>query len=115
MIRSITNGYGIHVSGNNYSSPYVDMSKHSAGMVRYNGNNLEVYDGSSWITMQSSMPQVELDGHVVEALSWVRRKMEEEKKMLELAQTHPTVADALLARDRAEDALKIAVALCNTQ
>jgi hypothetical protein len=32
--------------------------------------------------------------------------------MLELAKKHPT-ADALLARDRAEDAVKIAVALCD--
>jgi hypothetical protein len=30
-----------------------------------------------------------------------------------LAKKHPTVADALLARDRAEDAVKIAVALCD--
>jgi hypothetical protein len=35
--------------------------------------------------------------------------------MQALAKSHPTVADALLARDRAEDALKIATALCNTQ
>jgi hypothetical protein len=41
--------------------------------------------------------------------------MEEEKRMLELAKTHPTVADALAARDRAEDALRIVMALCETK
>lgn len=115
MIRNITSGQGIHIAGNVYNQPYVDMSRPSAGMVRYNNNNIEVYDGASWLPMQSSYPQVELDGPTLEAVAWTRRKMEEEKRMLELAKTHPTVADALLARDRAEDALKIAVALCDTK
>jgi hypothetical protein len=82
-------------------------------MVRYIGNNLEVYDGSSWLTLQSSYPTVELDGVTQEAIQWTRRRMEEEKRMLELAKNHPTVADALAARERAEEAVRIAVALCD--
>jgi hypothetical protein len=39
--------------------------------------------------------------------------MEEEKRMLELAAQHPTVADALAAQQRAEEAVRIAVALCD--
>jgi hypothetical protein len=113
MIRNITAGYGIHIGGStSYSTPYIDSTRPSAGMVRYLNNNLEIYDGSNWMSMQSSYPQVELDGVTQEAIQWVRRKMEDEKKILELAKTYPTVADALLARDRAEDAVKIAVALC---
>jgi hypothetical protein len=114
MIRNITAGYGIHIGGgNSYSTPYIDATRPSAGMVRYLNNNLEIYDGSNWMTMQASYPQIELDGVTQEAIQWVRRKMEEEKQMSELAKKHPTVADALLARDRAEDAVKIAVALCD--
>jgi hypothetical protein len=41
--------------------------------------------------------------------------MEKEKRLEELAKKHPTVADALLARDRAEDAVRIAVALCDVK
>jgi hypothetical protein len=84
-------------------------------MVRYIGGNLEVYDGSSWLPLQSSYPTIELDGITQEAIQWTRRRMEEEKRMLELAKTHPTVADALAARDRAEDALRIVMALCETK
>lgn len=91
------------------------MNNPSAGMVRYNGNNLEVYDGNSWLTMSSSIPQVELDSNTQAVLAWAREKMAEEARIKELAAKHPTVADALLARDRAEDAVKIAVALCDTQ
>lgn len=115
MIRNITGGYGIHISGSVYNAPYIDTTRASAGMVRYVSGNLEVYDGASWLPLQSSYPQIELDSVTQEALQWVRSKMEQEKRMLELAKTHPTVADALLARDRAEDALKIATALCDTR
>jgi hypothetical protein len=115
MIRNITGGQGIHVAGNVYNSPYVDMSRPSAGMVRYNGNNIEVYDGSSWLPMTSSYPQIELDNETREIIQWAQTKMVEEERMQALARTHPTVADALLARDRAEDALKIAMALCDTK
>lgn len=115
MIRNITSGTGIAVSGSIYNAPYIDTTRPSAGLVRYVGGNLEVYDGSSWLPLQSSYPTVELDGVTQEAIQWVRRKMEQEKRMEELAKIHPTVADALLARDRAEDALKIAVVLCDTK
>jgi len=109
------NGAGINVIASGSSTPYIDMTRTSAGMVRYNNNNVEVYDGNSWIIMSSGMVQVSLDGVTLESLQWVRRKMTEEKRLEELAKTHPTVADALLTRDRAEDALKITVALCDTK
>ena len=41
--------------------------------------------------------------------------MEEEKRMLELARNHPTVADALAAKERADEAVRIAVALCDVK
>lgn len=115
MIRTITGGYGIHVSGSIYNAPYIDTTRASAGMVRYVGGNLEVYDGSSWLPMQSSYPQIELDNETQEILQWAQNQMIEEQRMLALAKTHATVADALAARDRAEDALKIATTLCNTK
>ena len=115
MIRNITGGQGIHVSGSIYNAPYIDTTRASAGMVRYVGGNLEVYDGSSWLPLQSSYPQVELDSVTQSVITWAMRKMDEEHKMLALAQTHPTVADALAARQHAEEALRITIALCDTK
>ena len=115
MIRTITGGTGIHVSGSVYNAPYIDTTRASAGMVRYIGGNFEVYDGSSWLPLQSSYPQIELDSMTLEAVRWVWLRMEREKHMVELAKTHPSVADALLARDRAEDALNIVTTLCDTK
>jgi hypothetical protein len=115
MFRNITGGVGITVTGSVYDPPYIDTTRASSGMVRYIGSNLEVYDGSSWRPLQSSYPTIELDSITQEAIQWTRRRMEEEKRMRELAETHPTVADALAARQRAEEAVRIAVALCDVK
>lgn len=111
MINNIMPGPGINVTGNNYSTPYIDMARPSAGMVRCNGSSIEVYDGSGWVMMGLTSPQIELDGVTQEAIQWVRRKMEEEKRLTELAKTHPAVADALEALQRAEEQVKIVTAL----
>ena len=115
MIRNITGGEGIHISGSIYNAPYIDTTRASAGLVRYVGGNLEVYDGSSWLPLASSYPQIELDSVTQSVVRWAMQKMADEQRITELAKTHPTVADALLARDRAEDVVRIAVALCDTQ
>ena len=113
MIRNITGGAGIHITGNVYNSPYVDMSRPSAGMVRYNGNNIEVYDGASWLPMTSSYPQIELDNETREIIQWAQNRMVEDERIKALAAKHPTVANALAARERADEAVRIAVALCD--
>ena len=112
MINTITNGPGVNVIAGHFHPPYIDMTRTSAGLVRYNGNNLEVYDGNSWIIIPSGSAQVTLDGVTLESLQWVRRKMTEEKRLEELAKTHATVADAIDAVRLAEQQLKTVVALC---
>ena len=112
MIKNIMNGAGINVSNGIHSTLYIDMTRTSAGMVRYNGNNFEVYDGNSWIIIPSGDAQVMLDGVILESLQWVRRKMTEEKRLEELAKTHPSVADAIDAVRSAEQQLKTVAALC---
>lgn len=116
MIRNITAGYGIHIGGSTgYSTPYIDATRPSAGMVRYLNNNLEIYDGSSWIIMQASYPQVELSGHVQAIIQWAEKKMAEEARVKELAAKHPSVADALEAVKLAEEQVQIVAALVDTQ
>lgn len=115
MIQNITPGPGIYIAANNYSTPYVDMSRSSAGMVRYNGSNFEVYNGTDWVQFSSSIPQIELDGVTQEAVQWVRRKMEQEKRLIELAKKHPTVADALAAVSYAQEQLDIVTALVDVK
>ena len=112
MIKTIMNGVGINVINGIHSTLYIDMTRPSAGMVRYNGNNFEVYDGNSWMIIPSGDAQVTLDGVTLESLQWVRRKMTEEKRLEELAKSHPSVADAIEAVQLAEQQLKTVAALC---
>jgi hypothetical protein len=113
MIRNITGGAGITVSGSSYSAPYIDNTRASSGMVRYVNGNIEVYDGGSWLTLHSSYPTIELDGETREIIRWAQNRMVEEERIKALAAQHPTVADALAAQQRAEEAVRIAVALCD--
>jgi hypothetical protein len=114
MIKNITAGQGIYITNNGHSMPYIDMTRASAGMVRYNNNNFEIYDGSSWLVMQSSYPQVELNGDTQAVINWARTKMAEESRARELAAKHPAVADALQAVARAEEQVRIVTALVDT-
>jgi hypothetical protein len=115
MIRNITGGEGIHISGSIYNAPYIDTTRASAGLVRYVGGNLEVYDGSSWLPLASSYPQIELDSVTQSVVRWAMQKMAEEARIKELAAKHPTVADALEAVVKAEEQVRIVAALVDVE
>jgi hypothetical protein len=82
-------------------------------MLRYNSSssNIEVYDGVTWLTLSSGQTQVSLDGPTQEAVQWVRRRMEKEKRLEELANRHPAVADAVAAVTHAQEQLDIVTTL----
>jgi hypothetical protein len=63
--------------------PYVNMSNSSAGMVRYDGANLQVYDGNTWMNIAGSSASVGINPVAEEAIDWVRQQMEKEKQLLE--------------------------------
>jgi hypothetical protein len=46
------------------------------------------------------------------ALTWAIERQAQEKRWTELALSHPAVADAIAARDRAEAALSVVARLC---
>ena len=81
MIKNIHGSKYILI--NNDTETRIDMSKPSAGMVRYNGitSTLEVYDGTIWHSLPLSVPTVELSVSATEAIEWAMQKMQEEKKL----------------------------------
>lgn len=106
-------GTGINVGNNSYSTPYIDMTRASAGMVRYNGtsNSLEIYDGFTWLTIASTYPTVELTAEVQSILEWARQKRTEEAEWLKLASDNATLQDAIDTLKKAQEQVKILVAL----
>ena len=111
MINTIMNGAGVNVSNVIYSTLYIDMTRPSAGMVRYNTDHFEDYDGKAWMIIPGGKTQIGLDGVTLESLQWVRRQMEKEKRLEELAKTHPAVADAAAVVAQAQEQLDIVTAL----
>ena len=95
MIKNLTsNSSLIYVSSNSSSGPYVNMSNPSAGMMRYNGNtyNVEVYDGSTWMQINTSA-SIGVDSRLDTVVTWAVKKIAEEREELELRK-HPLAKDA---------------------
>lgn len=110
MINNIMPGPGINIIGSGTGTPWIDMSRPSAGMMRFN-NGFEVYDGGSWVRMDGAYPTVELDLSARAAIRWANEKMAEEERIKELAKTNPALQDAIEALKRAEEQVKIVAAL----
>ena len=122
MIKGINTGMGLQVNNGYTTWPQFYNSMQNTGnsligSVRYNGSsqNLEVYDGNSWMIMSASYPTVELAPHVQAVVAWAQTKMAEEAKLKELAAKHTTVADALEVMKRAEEQVRIVAALVDTE
>lgn len=97
------------------SNPYINMNSLSAGMVRYNGNSLkfEVYDGTSWISISASSPQVGLNNLAEEAIDWARKRMEEEREWGD--SKHPAVKTAMENLLKARQQLEITAILAKQE
>tara|TARA_R110000868_G_scaffold15136_1_gene69394 strand:- start:954 stop:1310 length:357 start_codon:yes stop_codon:yes gene_type:complete len=115
MIKAIhASGKYIQVIGGS-ASTYVTAQPGSQGVgnLRFNTSQqrLEVYDGMTWLELNSPHASVGLNGVAEEAIDWARRQMEEEKRLEVLAKEHPAVADALEAVRQAQERVRIVSAL----
>ena len=96
------------------SSTYVGSNPNNPvqGMLRLqNHGELQVFDGAGWVRMDMNI-SVGLNSEGEAAITWARERMAQERKWAELARQHPAVADALAARERAEEALATVSRLC---
>ena len=109
MIKSLSVGRGLTVAGGIASPTYINLSNTnpSAGMMRCNGNNIEVYDGSSWITMHSSHAVIEFDPDTQSLLEWARKKREEERVLEKLAQEHSSIKDLVDQINQKKEQIKM--------
>lgn len=113
MISNIYNsGPYLSVMHSPGASPYINPSQPMTGMVRYNSNRLEVYDGSSWQQVGGGTASISLNAEAIEILDWAKKRMAEESKIKRLAETSPTIADALATFEQAAEKLQVVIALC---
>lgn len=87
---------GVVVDGGNTSVPYVNSNTNNPmqGVVRISGSDMQVFDGSSWLTLSASFATVALAPTTETAIDWAKRKMQEEKDLHERMKRHPGLKDA---------------------
>lgn len=114
MIKGLATGskYTV-VSGGNTSVPYVNQNLNNPiqGMLRISGSDLQVFDGNSWIVMNTSYATVGLSPDAESLLDWARKKRDEEMERDLLAVTNPTIKDLLEQIKEKEDQIQMVMNL----
>ena len=104
MIKNITGGAGIIVNGGSVSFPYVPMNANNPiqGMLRLNGQDIQTFDGSGWVTVGASYANVSLDTESLDLLQWVRTQRQMELNRKTLIANNPALKNAWVAIQKAE-------------
>ncbi len=115
MIKGITQaGRYIAVTGGS-SSTYVNnySGAQGVGNMRYNtsNQNIEVYDGNNWVTLNMSYATVGLNGEAESLLDWAQEKRNEELAWQSLAKDNQAVKIALDNLEEARRQLNITAKL----
>ena len=105
MIKGITGGQGIIAGGGSMSYPYIPQNSNNPiqGMLRLSGQDMQVFDGSSWVTLNGSYASVSLDADTQSVIQWARAQQQMAFRRMELAEKNPALKKALEAIKRAED------------
>ena len=112
MIKSIhSSSPFLTVSGGNPGSTYIGNYSNAPGVgnMRYNPNNqnIEVYDGSTWIILSAHHTNINLSDEAVSLLEWARKKRNEELERERLAETSPAIKDLVNQIKDKEEQIKI--------
>jgi len=101
------------VSGGNTSVPYVNQNINNPmqGMIRINGTDTQVFDGTTWMTMNTSYASVGLSPDAEALLDWAKKKRSEEIEIDLLAAANPTIKDLLEQIKEKEDQIQMVMTL----
>jgi hypothetical protein len=113
MIKGLQGISGVTVSAGNTTLPYVgpNISNPMTGMLRINGTEMEVFNGSSWLMLSTSYATVGLDQETQDLLKWARKKRDEENKWYILASSSEAVRIALEQLEQAKTRLELTAIL----
>ena len=112
MIKSIhSSSPFLTVSGGNPGSTYIGNYSNAPGVgnMRYNpsNQNIEVYDGSTWIILSAHHTNINLSDDAVSLLEWARKKRNEELELERLAQTSPAIKDLIIQIEEKEEQIRV--------
>ena len=111
MIKSIhSSSPFLTISGGNPGSTYIgNFNGTGVGNMRYNPNsqNIEVYDGSTWIILSAHHANINLTPEAVSLLEWARKKRDEELELERLAETNSAIKDLVTQIKEKEEQIRI--------
>lgn len=104
MIKGLMSGKGTVVSGGNTTYPYVAMNSNNPiqGMLRVNGQDMQVFDGASWLTVGAGYASVDLDADTQSLLEWARSERSKQSLREARIRDNPALKKAYEAIERAE-------------
>ena len=113
MIKGLMGTTGITVGGGNTALPYVGPNANNpmTGMLRINGTEMEVFNGSSWQMLSTSYATVGLDQDILDLVQWARKRRDEESKWYSLASSNEAVRIALEQLEQAKTRLELTAIL----
>jgi hypothetical protein len=98
MIKGInSNSQYINVNqGYPTNMPYINVGSLSAGSLRFNpsNQNMEVYDGNSWMPIMANYATVDLPDWVKATLDWAHQRMTDERNLEYLCAKYPGLEKA---------------------
>lgn len=111
MIKGITpQGRYVTVSGGG-SSTYINgySGLQGVGNLRYNttSQNMEVYDGNNWVSLNMDYVSVGLNGEAESLLDWARQERDRQLRREALIRDNPALKKAYEAIRRAEKNFEI--------
>ena len=93
------------------SMPYITPTQPMSGMVRVSGGQMQVYDGTSWLSVNGGVATVDLTARTKKVLEWAEHEMLLQAQYQELAKKNPAVEDALRAVEESKQKLRVIAAL----
>lgn len=115
MIKGITQSGRYVTVTNGNASTYVNSysGQQGVGNMRYNtsNQNMEVFDGTSWIMLSMAHASVGLTSEAEALLDWARQKRDEELIWKQLADKNQAVKIALENLEQAKQQLNITAKL----
>ena len=120
MLSGLTGSQYINTSGSEVvGGPYINadtpVPAPARGAMRFNNARIETWDGNYWTQVYGPYGSVSLTPDAVEAINWVRAKIEMEKQLEQMAKESPAVADALATVTESLERLEVVLALANKE
>ena len=104
-------GRHMMVNGGMPATTYINQysGAMNVGDLRYNVSiqRLEVYDGNSWIELNTSHASVGLTPDAERAIDWAIRKQREDADLESLAKSNPAIADLLNQKKELDEKIKM--------